>query len=340
MRLARRACAGAALLAALAFPGALPGAEPLPAIAATRVAGPLPGGPRDAGWQKLAALEVMLYPQTAVAPAARARPLALALRAAHDGETLALHLVWRDATRSSTRGIGAFADALAVQWALGGESELPYVGMGHPGRPVALWFWRADGTVETLAAEGLGTLSAQRADGVQAEGAWRDRRWQVVLRRALGTAASPLHARLAPDAVVPVAFALWDGGAQERDGAKRLSGWRALALDPARAARPAAPRVAGDAANGKRLMTEKGCVACHAFPGNPARPTLGPDLSFAGGIHAPGYLREALSAPDKIILRGKGYATAEGGTRRSIMPPLQASAQERDDLVAFLLTLK
>ncbi|MCZ7566105.1 MAG: ethylbenzene dehydrogenase-related protein [Burkholderiales bacterium] len=340
MRAALRARAGAAFLAALAFPGALSGAEPLPTIAATRVAGPLPGGPRDPGWGKLASVEVTLYPQAAVAPAARARPLALALRAAHDGRTLALQLAWRDATRSRTRGIGAFADALAVQWALGGESELPYVGMGHRGHPVALWFWRADGTVETLAAEGFGTLSAQRADGVQAEGAWHDGHWQVVLRRALDSAASPLHARLAPDAAVPVAVAIWDGGAQERDGTKRLSGWHALALDPAHAARAAASRVAGNAANGKRLMTVKGCVACHAFPGNPARPTLGPDLSFAGGIHAPGYLREALSAPDKIILPGKGYATAEGGTRRSIMPPLEASAAEREDLVAFLLTLK
>jgi mono/diheme cytochrome c family protein len=141
-----------------------------------------------------------------------------------------------------------------------------------------------------------------------------------------------------------VALAVWSGAAGERAGAKRVSAWRALRLEagggPLAPAAAPTPRLPGDARRGRRLMAEKGCAACHVFPGNPARPTVGPDLTYAGGIHTPGYLLDSLTQPSKVVVPGPGYFTVSDGRRTSVMPPFPGSEQELRDLVAFLRSLR
>jgi mono/diheme cytochrome c family protein len=87
-------------------------------------------------------------------------------------------------------------------------------------------------------------------------------------------------------------------------------------------------------------MQAKGCAACHNFPGNPAKPAIGPDLSNVGGLHAADYLAESMREPSKIVVPGKGYFTEQDGRRVSIMPPFEGSEAERGDLLAFLLSLR
>jgi mono/diheme cytochrome c family protein len=93
---------------------------------------------------------------------------------------------------------------------------------------------------EEAAAKGLGTLTSkplpmQRAHpalkgGVQAIGAWRDGRWRVVLQRPLAPAEKDgLVAR--PGRTLSVAFAVWDGQAEDRDGQKSVSIWNTLELE-------------------------------------------------------------------------------------------------------------
>ncbi len=312
-----------------------------------------PLDPASPVWLKHTPVPVVLYPQVSVplsAPLAAAAEgtATLNVRALYDAKTLALHLEWTAPKPAKNRGIGEFPDVAAVQWPVqyGPGMRLPYIGMGDPEQPVVLWFWRADGTVETLAAEGFGTLTAQTPDGVQAKGAWKDGQWRVVFKRRLAiTGEYCAHFDPAKQGLTPVALATWNGEAQERNGRKRLSAWHALRFEKGRAddayvRRLAGSPVQGDPENGRRLMTEKGCAGCHAFPGNPAQPSIGPALTYAGGIHSTDYLLESLSDPSRVIVPGKKFALVQDGKRLSLMPPFAGTDAERRDVVTFLKTLR
>jgi complex iron-sulfur molybdoenzyme family reductase subunit gamma len=305
--------------------------------------------PLSPAWLKLAPAMIAVYPQAGVPPAAPPTGAAtVKVRALYSQKTIALHLEWTDDKPAKERAVGGFADSAAVQWPVryGPGAALPYIGMGHSGAPVGLWFWRADGSVETLAAAGFGTLTVQVPDGVKAKGVWKDGTWRVVYTRALA-AMDKNRVSITPAklGLVPVAFATWSGDAAERNGLKRLSAWQVLRFekgktDAAYMKQLAGVAPAGDTENGKRLMNEKGCAGCHRFPGNPAQPAIGPDLTYAGGVHSASYLRESLSEPSKVVVPGKGYYTEQDGKKVSLMPPLTASDEELRDIVAFLQTLR
>jgi complex iron-sulfur molybdoenzyme family reductase subunit gamma len=342
---AKRVC----LLLAMLFPVAVHAVELSVSIPVKWSATEPALDPLNAAWLKQAPATVAVYPQASVPPVATPSGAAtIKVRAQYGAKTVALHLEWTDDKPAKERGVGTFADGAAVQWPVryGPGVALPYIGMGHGGAPVALWFWRGDGSVETLAAEGFGTLTAQVPDGVKAKGAWKDGKWHVVLTRTLA-AAGEHRVTLAPAklGLVPVAFAIWNGESAERNGLKRLSSWQVLRFEKSKADARYAEQlgevaVTGNAANGKRLMGEKGCAACHSFPGNPAQPRIGPDLSYAGGIHSGTYLRESLTEPSKVVVPGKGYYTVQDGKMISLMPPLAASDEELRDIVTFLKTLR
>lgn len=320
------------------------------AIVAKQVSGALPLDPEDARWQETAARTLDLYPQQSVPPASpEAEVRQVEVRALHNGKALALRVEWQDASASQTRDVGRFADAAALQWPLhyGPGQALPYIGMGQDGQPAAVWFWRADGTAESLAAAGFGTLTAQTPDGMTAQGAWKDGVWRVVFTRAFAAAGEDSVA-LAPgkQGLAPLALAVWNGEDGERNGLKRLSAWRVLYLekgkvDPAYVQQLAdAAPAPGDPDSGRQLMTEKGCIACHAFPDNTAQPSIGPGLRYTGGIHRADYLLESLLEPSKVVVPGKGFFSVQDGQRVSLMPPFQGSEQERRDVVAYLKTLR
>ena len=305
--------------------------------------------PLSPSWLKQASATVAVYPQVSVPPAVAPTGAAtVKVRAQYSAKTIALHLEWTDDKLAKDRAVGQFADGAAVQWPVryGSGVTLPYVGMGHGGMPVALWFWRADGSVETLAAEGFGTLSAQPPDGVKAKGVWKDGTWRVVFARTL--AAPGEHRFSAAPAklgLVPVAFAVWSGDAAERNGLKRLSSWQVLRfekgkVDASYAKQLGEVAVTGNAERGKRLMSEKGCAGCHSFPVNAAQPRIGPDLTYAGGIHSASYLTESLLEPSRVVVPGKGYFMEQDGKKTSLMPPFTGTATERNDILAYLMSLR
>lgn len=320
------------------------------AIIAKRVSGELPLDPDNQAWHEAAPNEVSVYPQRSVQPASQQTDVgAVRVQALHNGNELALRLEWVDETPAEKRDIGQFADAVALEWPVkyGVGVGLPYVGMGDASQPVALWLWRADGSMETLAAEGFGSLTIQSPDGVTARSAWKDGVWRIVIKRTF--AATGEHSLvLDPDeqGMVPLAVAVWNGEQGQRSGRKRLSAWRVLYLEKGKVDPAYVQQLAdisatqGNAETGKRLMTEKGCIACHAFPDNPAQPTGGPGLRYAGGMHRSDYLLESIDEPSKVIVPGKGFFTIQGGQRISLMPPFQGSEQERYDLLAYLKMLR
>ena len=104
---------------------------------------------------------------------------------------------------------------------------------------------------------------------------------------------------------------------------------------------PATPAASNDPAviNGAQLFRSKGCIACHVAQGVPgATGTIGPNLNGIGdpakkpkltdgGNNTPEHIREWIKDPQKL----------KPGT---MMPNLQLSDKEADDLTALLLTLK
>jgi hypothetical protein len=87
-------------------------------------------------------------------------------------------------------------------------------------------------TGNSLQVQGVGTstMRPRVSQAVSAQGAWKDGRWTVVLRRPLevkGEAGLPLAA----GDKLSVAFAVWDGAARDRNGQKLVSIWHDLQLE-------------------------------------------------------------------------------------------------------------
>ena len=111
------------------------------------------------------------------------------------------------------------------------------------------------------------------------------------------------------------------------------------ASKPAAAAASSGTTVTGDAAAGKELFLRKGCVACHVAQGiQGATGTIGPNLNGIGdpakkpkladgAANTPEHIREWIKDPQKL----------KPGT---MMPNLQLTDKEADDLTALLMTLK
>lgn len=86
---------------------------------------------------------------------------------------------------------------------------------------------------EDLAAQGFGTLGARpRADqAVDARGVYATGAYRVVFRRALD-GKGERAVTLRPGRTVPVAFAVWNGSAGDRDGKKSVTIWQDLVIEP------------------------------------------------------------------------------------------------------------
>jgi mono/diheme cytochrome c family protein len=84
---------------------------------------------------------------------------------------------------------------------------------------------------ENLTARGFGTLAAhpRAAQNVAASGEYSTGSYRVLFTRALAGGRDAVS--LAPAARVPVAFAVWNGSAGDRDGKKSVTIWQELYLE-------------------------------------------------------------------------------------------------------------
>jgi cytochrome c2 len=91
-----------------------------------------------------------------------------------------------------------------------------------------------------------------------------------------------------------------------------------------------------DAANGLRLVTDKGCVACHSFPDVKwPRGGLGPSLN--------GFARQGLIAgqlPNQPGVLMQFVRNAPALVPGTAMPAIPMSDQEARDVTAYLFTLQ
>jgi hypothetical protein len=163
------------------------------------------------------------------------------VRAIRVGSELVVRLRWNDATRDApeappaktgeggdpaqlykrpTAETSTFADAAAVmvpaKWTGPG---FPSLVMGDQHAPAVLYYWNATRGAEVLEASGRATTNRTGTSvSYQAQNA--DGHWSVTL------------ALPAPPDGWPMAFALWDGHAGDRDGLKVFSVWYVLTRSP------------------------------------------------------------------------------------------------------------
>jgi DMSO reductase family type II enzyme heme b subunit len=349
----------------------------------------LPVSVTDAAWQRAPVTNVTLAPQLAVtlndkdANAARTQrtPSVLAVRAASTGKDLAMLLEWADASedRALPDETDRYGDgvALEVPVSFGAGKRLPYVGMGDAGAPVLVHFARAaqregknDVVVRTAVATGFGSPTRAPIGWVRAGMSYDDasKRWRALFIRPLAAKEHTMDA-----ALVPIAFAVWDGGRDQRGGNKLLSGWRFLRM-PNKAQDPAfiselafgfAPGDVGDAARGKAFV-EAVCVSCHRIGDKAFAPAdLAPELTNVGVLSSYAYLRDSVLAPSSVLVpslnKSRHYNKAgprdphgayphadlgafaaldASGQRVSKMPSFSTLPKEQlADVVAYLKTL-
>lgn len=85
----------------------------------------------------------------------------------------------------------------------------------------------------SLTGGGPGTVTFRipRNQLVKATGQWKDDRWTVVMTRALAVESEDDGVAIAPGQRVSAAFAVWDGGHQDRDGKKLITIWQDFELE-------------------------------------------------------------------------------------------------------------
>jgi complex iron-sulfur molybdoenzyme family reductase subunit gamma len=219
------------LAALLAFGGGAWGAPT--AIRAARVAtGADAGDPASAAWDKVRATEIALVTAPAVhaSIAGTAAAAGVSVQALSDGRKLYVRLSWSDPTADTARhDAGRFLDGVALQFPLN-KSDKTVVLMGNPAGRVNIWYWRADGQVQNLFADGFGTLTPAPVQDVTGKGIHANGRWTVVLSRDLKSAAAD-GVQLKGIRRIPVAPAVWNGANAERDGFKATTmEWQSLVL--------------------------------------------------------------------------------------------------------------
>ena len=90
---------------------------------------------------------------------------------------------------------------------------------------------RRHDAAENRTAQGFGTLRAhpRPAQNIEATGEYSTGSYRVQFTRALSADANTI--RLVPGGTVPVAFAVWNGSAGDRDGKKSVTIWQELLLE-------------------------------------------------------------------------------------------------------------
>lgn len=115
-------------------------------VAARRVTESLAGAVPESVWSGIPATSIVVSP---LWWSDRDEP-DLRVQAVHDGQTLAVRLTWRDATRDEQAVRPQdFADMAAVQLFQGERSGEPFLGMGTKEGAVDLWLWSAAAQADT-----------------------------------------------------------------------------------------------------------------------------------------------------------------------------------------------
>jgi len=236
-------------------------------LRARKVEGALPDDPGDALWKEAEAFYFPLGGQLMAGERAfHPTVTGVTVKAAHNGDEMALHLEWDDprvdpglaqaakVTESPPPPLPPhlrvegmeeeepapatpqeFPDAIAVQFSLpdGAEGGKPYFLNGDAARPVYLWRWASNpAAAEEHNANGLTQWKKQPDAGqaVSSRAAYEYGRYSLVMKRKLQTSDKD-DAQFEPGGKTPIAFNVWDGTVKETGSVRAVSSWFELLLE-------------------------------------------------------------------------------------------------------------
>ena len=228
--------------------------------------GNVPSHPSDPAWETVSPLPLPLSGQIITRPVwPNPSVRALSIRSIHNGKEVAFLMEWQDATKNESLTPGVFRDGAAVALPLGDAPA--FFCMGQLDHYVNIWHWKADwqsdvdrraarakeskrrrkgprrfeviprrpSSIEDLIGGGFSTLTSKRRQGrIKGQAEWKRGVWRVVMKRPLTVDGDDLdnEARLTPGRLQAVAFAVWNGESQERNGQKAVASWMQLQIDP------------------------------------------------------------------------------------------------------------
>jgi DMSO reductase family type II enzyme heme b subunit len=199
-----------------------------------RATGDVPTDPNAEFWTKRPGAAIPLVGQV-IADPRNFNPTVdmVTVRAVYTDTEVVFHLTWDDPTASDPAKGAPKPDMVAMQFPTGqGTGDRPYFLMGDSGRPVYLLTWRA-GTVGEATAAGVGKLTPQEGEAVQAKGqaVYEAGEYRAVIRRPLQTKDADDFV-FRPGAFFPVAFWAWDGSEGDDGPKAAVSTWYYARLEP------------------------------------------------------------------------------------------------------------
>jgi len=148
----------------------------------------------------------------------------LEVAAVHNDRMVAVRLKWASEKHDTLSDLNTFADGAAVLFPL--VKGAPAMTMGAKGKPTNAWFWKANETAPMeVVAEGFTAVQRLKdaaASDLKVVAQHRNGEWQVIFRRSLANHGGLVQ--LPPGGNGKIAFALWNGGNNERSGRKSFSG--------------------------------------------------------------------------------------------------------------------
>jgi DMSO reductase family type II enzyme heme b subunit len=218
----------------------------------------VPSDPAAGAWQDAPTRTVSLSKQQMAPPFGGGSVDEMAVQTVHNDSHTAFRLEWEDPTRDADiRAPGNYSDAAAVMLRTGDQ---PPITMGAAGKPVDIWYWRAswqfenrssggdmyaypypdeetkpgraagnplskaryDRFAQNYYAKGYGSLTHAPSQSARAHAERTDDGWSVVFVREHGTDGK-FDADLTSGRNVYLAFAAWNGSADEVNGQKSLT---------------------------------------------------------------------------------------------------------------------
>ena len=228
--------------------------------------GTIPTKPDDAAWETIAPIPIPLSGQIITRPVwPEPSAKVISVRSVHNGTDISFLVEWQDATKNERLTPGVFRDGAALALPLGNAPA--FFCMGQLDHYVNIWHWKADwqsdvdrrkarakekgrkkggirkfeviprrpSSVEDLIGGGFSTLTSKNRQGkVKGEAEWEKGFWRVVLKRPLTKSGDDTEneALLVPGRMQAVAFAVWNGENNERNGQKAVASWLQLLVDP------------------------------------------------------------------------------------------------------------
>jgi len=195
--------------------------------------------PMSAEWSKITSQRIALNrtPRLYDTEAPSEPELAFVdIRLARAEGKLVVQMIWRDPTQDTaeiaklpsaptegrphkelTEATDRFFDSAAVMHTvrLPNNDVWPSLQMGDAGDPVTIYFWNAARGAARMQAEGRGTTK-RTGESFPAQASYGDGSWHVTMELQDVPAGMPL------------AFAIWNGSQQDRDGRKYFTTWLKL----------------------------------------------------------------------------------------------------------------